>query len=856
MNWTAVSLFQIRGRIKRIRPNFVLDLNEIDLPMKTPRWIALFCVLLSGMTVTLWGQPGRGDGNPPSFVGRVVDGITAEPISFASIAVLSAADSSIVTGTLASEDGLFRTDGLAPGSYIVQVSFMGYKTWLQANEYRPGPPVRLGDIAMEASITNLDEAVVVEQQSTLEMKIDRRVFNVGSDLTSTGANASELLTNVPSVSVDIDGNVFLRGSSNVQILIDGRPSGLTGAAGNAFLQQLPASSIERVEVITNPSAKFDPDGMAGILNIVLRKEKRSGFNGSAQTSVANGGNIDGNLSLNTRTESYNLYSSFGWGQRNRTSNHQSTREQTILDETSTLTQDRSGFDTGGGWTGRVGGDWFPSEGTTWSLSLSGNLNDDWDRDTLLNAQTWNAGNAIETIRYTNETEDNWGWDADLSFRKEFEGNRNHNLLVALRQSDSEGKTFQDLQEITTHLDSALQTTDFNDTQDRQGRTVFSIDYEKPLSGEGRLELGWKSNVSLNRSDFAYIAVDSLTYDEGLYLQWNPVPDSYEFEYREAVHAAYGTWGQQWGVWGMSAGLRLEQVFTDASVLNSATPVFENDYFSLYPSLNVSRQRNDENTWIASYSRRVNRPRGRQVNPFVNDADPRNIRVGNPSLLPEYTHSMEFGHQWSRGRTSITTSLFLKHTTDVIRHYSTFDSLGVRTSSYTNFASRRDEGLEVIGMTNLGETGSLRVTASLYHLANDVGDAAAASNSQGWSGDLNGFASWTMGPFWKAQVNGMYRAPSITPQGRFNGYKYLDVALSRTFLDQSLTATCRVSDVFDTREWSYNVGADDFRQDSRHKRQSRFVYLTVQWRFGQMDNRRDRSGRGDGFGGGMDGGMEF
>lgn len=819
----------------------------------------LFCLFVLGMG-TLAAQPGRPGAGMPTFVGRVLDVTTEIPIPFASIGVRSLPDSTLITGSLAGDDGMFRIESIPPGDYLIQVSFMGYKTWEATKTYNPGPPVRLGNIALEPAILNLDEAVVVEQQSSLEMKIDRRVFNVGSDLTQTGANAQELLTNVPSVTVDIDGNVFLRGSSNVQILIDGRPSGLAGVAGAAFLQQLPASSIDRVEIITNPSAKYDPDGMAGILNIILKKEKRTGLNGSLQTSVALNGNLDANLSLNRRSEKANLYGSLGWNQRNAWSESNTSRLSSIFDDTSNLTQTRSGLDVGGGSTVRIGGDWFVREDITLSLSFNGNLNHDLDRDTLFNEELWTSGLEVSTLRFTEESEGGNGWDADLSYRQEFNGNRDHNLRIAWRQSDSRGFNEEDMSENTLHLDSALQVTDINKQEDRRQRSVFSIDFEKPLANEGRLEWGWKSNVALTENAFEYIATDSLTYAEGLFIPWNPRTDRYEFSYREGVHAAYGTWGREWGVWGVSAGMRLEQVFTLAEVSTAPDAPFENNYFSMYPSLNISRQRNDENTWIASYSRRVNRPGGRQVDPFLNDADPRNIRTGNPSLLPEYTHSMEMGHQWSRGRKSVTTSLFFKHTTDVIRWYSTLDSLGIRTSTFINFESRHDEGLEVIAMSNIGKSGSLRVTGNLYHLANNVGDADAASDASGWTGNLSGFASFTMGEFWKAQLNGMYRGASVTPQGRFNGFKSLDVALSRTFLDQTLTATCRVSDVFDMREWSYTTSGPTFTQDSRRKRQSRFVYLSVQWRFGKMDPRRDRSGGGDyERGGGMDGGgggMEF
>lgn len=820
------------------------------------KWI--FGIVFLGLAEVSTGQSRRGQGIPPSFVGRVIDADSKAPIPYASVGVTKLPDSTMVTGGLTGENGGFRVESLPAGEYGIQISFMGYAPWYGQYAVQAGPPLRLGDIALVPTILNLDEAVVMEQQSMLEMKIDRRIFNVGSDLTSTGTNASELLTNVPSVSVDIDGNVFLRGSSNVQILIDGRPSGLTGAAGNAFLQQLPASSIEKVEVITNPSAKFDPDGMAGILNIVLKKEKKSGFNGNAQVSLGNGANVDGNLSLNHRTDAMNVYTSWGWRQRNRWSERFSDRTQSILDDQSHLLQDRSGFDAGGGWTGRIGADFFPSESSTWSFSLNSNFNESRDRDTLANSESWDSGSTIQTLRQTEETQDNWGWDADVSYQKEFNSDRNHNLRIALRQSDSRGHALEDMYEETLHLDSALNTNDVNETDDSRLRTVFSVDYEKPLPDDGRLEIGWKSNISRSESAFNYIAVDSLTYEEGLYRPWNPQAANYGFRYDEGVHAAYGTWGKQWGVWGLSFGLRLEQVFTEARIAEENAPRFENDYFSAYPSFNLSRQRNDENTWIGSYSRRVSRPRGRQVNPFLNDADPRNIRTGNPYLLPEYTHSIEFGHQWSRGKSSITTSWFFKHTDDVIRYYSTLDSLGIRTSTFINLNSRQDQGLEVIAMSSLGTNGSFRLTASVYHLSNNVGDAVAASDAAGWTGNLNGFASWTMGAFWKVQINGMYRGAAVTPQGRFNGYKYMDLAVSRTFLDQALTATCRISDLFDTREWSYTSTGPTFIQDSRSKRQSRFIYLSVQWRFGQMDNRRDRSasGRGGDFGGGMDGGMDF
>lgn len=789
---------------------------------------------------------GRGRPAIASITGHVLDAQHRNPVSFASIVVMSIQDSAVVAGQLADEAGAFHLQQIPIGRYRLHVTFMGFESW--KSEIIVLTPRRslthdAGEILLELQVNALDEAVVVETASTLEMLIDRRVFHVGNDLSAAGGTASELLVNVPSVSVDIDGNVSLRGSSNVQILIDGRPSGMSGAAQNAFLEQIPASSIDRVEVITNPSAKYDPDGMAGILNIILKKNKLSGFHGQLQATGGTGGNHNTAISLNHKGETLSLFSSLSWNQRDQFSNGTTFRTFDAIDSTSTLDQNRNGDRLRQSWSGRLGLEWYPS--TEEIISLSGNVNSNKriGEDTLRNHELWSTGALFQSERFSLDTSLNNGWDLDGSYRKEYNGNPKHFLRVMVRHSQSTSEMLDRMNEVALDIEPLFAIQDTNWQSSERIQTVAQLDFEKPMPGDGKLEWGWKSNISEEQSVMTYLSPDSTVWENGLYVPYNPRQGSYDFTYQQAVHAAYGTYGRQWGVWGLQIGTRLEQVFTTA-LFSDANQPFENDYFSFYPSMNISRQRNDEVSWIASYSRRVNRPRGRQVAPYIDDSDNRNIRTGNPYLRPEYAHSGEVGHQWSRKGTSITTSLFYKHTVDLISRYSTIDTNGVRTSSYTNLGQRTDEGLEVVAMTPLGRSGSIRFTGSFYHLSNNTGDLENTFDSEGWSYRINLFANqaWGDKKRLKWQVNGMYRGPSVTPQGQFNGFVFIDASIQRKFGDGRVNATLKFSDVFNTREWSYTSVYGPLSQDSMHKRESQNVYLTITWNVGKLEPSKDRSDR--------------
>ena len=814
------------------------------------------------------GEGGR-DAQPKPAIGEVrgtvLDGSSNAPLPFASVVLLSVRDSSVVAGVLSNEDGTFHMTKVEVGRHLLEVRFPGYATHRQGPQLlSPRPPGVLvwevGTIALEPDITALDEAVIVEQGSVMEMRVDRRVFHVGNDLTSRGGNTNDLLENIPSVSVDIDGNITLRGSSGVQILIDGRPSGLSGGAREAFLESLPASAVDRIELITNPSARFDPDGTAGILNIVLKKNRLEGISGQVQATYGTGDNHDANASLNYRNDAWSLSSNFGWNDQWMYMAGETDRTQFwASDSTSRSHVTRPGDSHRNSLSGSFKAEWRVTEAFTLFGGVNGNqgLRDGWD--STRTSEVWEggvfAGMATDALRQELGTSDRAGGDVFVAMERQF-GSRDHKWTADIRRSanDNAGHTaFVDQSLVSDATAPDVHT--FNDQRQRNDRWLFQTDYERPWGDKGKWEAGLKSTINRDVSEFDYTEADSTHLMDGIFVPYGLDTVSYAFLYDERIHAAYVTAGQTFGIVGTQLGLRAEQAFTSATLEGAgmwgATP-FTNDYFSLYPTANVFVELDEANTVSASYSRRVNRPHGRQLNPYVDMSDPRNYRSGNPFLLPEYTNSYEINHQWSRNRSSLTTSLFFKDTRDVISRYTTADSTtGVLLSTFQNLGRQHNEGIEVAWMHPLGRTGRLNWTGSAYRVVNDGRALDSPFSTSGFSVSSRVFASWTVGKDWKLQANGFFRGPSVTVQGRFNGFATLNLAASRDLPNDNWQVTLQVKDVFNTRRWSYSTETDLFVQDVWRQRESRNVYLTLQYKFGKLEERSRRGSRGGDGGGGDD-----
>jgi outer membrane receptor protein involved in Fe transport len=817
------------------------------------------------------GRPGgRPDGERPKIgvvFGEVQDLQSGVPIEFATISLLAFDQDKVITGGVTDSKGRFRITEIPVGRFRAQIGFMGY-TSATVDDIRLTPrggiEQDLGTIRLEPNVQALEAAEIVEQRSTLEMMIDRKVFRVGDDLNSAGANATELLRNVPSVDVDIDGNLSLRGSGNVTILIDGRPSGLIGSATQSLLEQIPASSIDRVEIITSPTAKYDPEGVAGILNIILKKDKLEGKHGQVSVTWGSDENHSGSVNGNMRGQKLNFSFNAGWNKRNNFRWGDSERLQAFggelegaYDSLSTLLSNSYAENESHSWNVRAGLDWMPSYKTTWNLGVRTNQSSNRGVEDVVNLETWSTDAVGGFTRYGLSSRDNASTDLDLGYEHKY-GER-HTLQAFARWSQREGVShdslWQDLP--SAAMDSAyLSNANLNDGGN--WNTTVQADYEKPLDHDGKLELGYKTILRESNEDQRFWQRDSAR---------TPFEQAYDFRYREDIHAAYVTWGRKYGAWGVQVGGRGEVVYTTAELqgdsadlaaaveqLGGDEALFVNDYVSFYPSANLSYTVDDRNQWVLSYNRRVNRPRGRQVNPFVDNADPRNLRYGNPFLRPEYTDGLEFGHQLTTKAVTLTTSLFYKTTRDVIRRYIEVAETGVAYRTFVNLARQSNSGLEVVAMWRKGRTLQVRLNGSVYYQSTDGSNLAPDLGNNGFQGNAGYQVSALVKGDWKVQLDGRYRAPAEYPQGTFAGYVSHSAAVNRDFYDGKLRASVRVSDLFDQRQWSYTSEGSDFFQDGTFKRQSRFVYASLTWSWGKLEpgQKRGRGGYDRSSGGSFEG----
>ena len=679
--------------------------------------------------------------------GTVEDLKSGNPIEFATISILAFEEDKVITGGVTDGKGRFRITEFPIGRFRAQIGFMGYTSTTVADirlNPRGGIEQDLGIIRLEPNVQALEAAEVVEQRSTLEMMIDRKVFRVGDDLNSTGANATELLRNVPSVDVDIDGNLSLRGSGNVTILIDGRPSGLTGSATQSLLEQIPASSIDRVEIITSPTAKYDPEGVAGILNIILKKDKLEGKHGQISTTWGSGGNHSASINGNMRGQQFNFSFNAGWNQRITYRTGDSERRQAFggdlggaYDSLSTLISNSLSDNESGSWNLRLGLDWMPSPKTTWNIGVRSNSGFNSGVEDVVNLETWSTDAVGGFTRYGLSSRENASTDFDLGYEHKY-GER-HTLQAFARWSERTGinhdSLWQDLPSLVLE-EAYLSNANLNDGGN--WNATLQADYEKPLDHDGKLELGYKTILRESNEDQAFWQRDTTG---------TPFTQAYDFRYREDIHAAYVTWGRKFGAWGVQAGGRGEVVYTTAELQGDSADIaaavaqlggddalFVNDYVSFYPSANLSYTVDDRNQWVLSYTRRVNRPRGRQVNPFVDNADPRNLRYGNPFLLPEYTDGLEFGHQLTTKSLTLTTSLFHRTTRDVIRRFIEVDDAGIAYRTYVNLARQNNSGLEVVAMWRRGRTLQLRLNGSIYYQDTDGSNLAPDLGNNGFQGN--------------------------------------------------------------------------------------------------------------------------
>ncbi len=771
------------------------------------------------LTIAIFGfQPVFGQNQRIKITGTVVESNSQHPLEFATVKLLNSETKELITGTSTDLDGNFKLE-TNPGDFYLEIGFIGFET-ISITEFEiEQGAANLGIIELGEDSKTLDEVVVRAEKSQTEFKLDKRIFNVGQDLSSTGASALEVLNNVPSVTVNIEGQISLRGSSGVQILINGKPSVMASEDGNA-LGTITADMIEKIEVITNPSAKYEAAGTSGIINIVLKKDERRGVNGSLTVNTGTPHNHSVGLSLNKRTEKFNLFSQLGAGYRELPRFRETIN--TNLRDNTTIKTDGTEYRNENFYNLILGTDYFIDQKNI--ITLSGYFAyeiEDQPSNFDFN-QIDNTGTIISTWQRDEVTEaTNPKYQYEFNYKREFNDNEDHTFIFSALGNLFAKDQSSEFSNVTLFgdFDQANQRTR---TDFKEATYTFKADYIKPFSEKVTLETGAQYVIQDVSNDFSVSDFND--------TEWVVNPDLTNiFDYDQKVLGAYATGAYEGDRWGVKVGLRVED--TDLDILLRTTGEKGNqDYTSLFPTFHSSYKFTDRFSLQGGYSRRIYRPRLWDLNPFFNIRNNFNIRVGNPDLLPEFTDSYEVMGIYILDKISMNFGVYYRYTTDVIERVSFFED-NVSTTKPVNIGTNKTTGIEF----------NAKYSPSKWLTFN--GDF----NFNGFTreGELEGTSfdftadQWTsrlttkLKLPWQIDFEVMtnYESSFQTVQGERADFIFADLGLRKKMMQGKAVLNLSVRDIFASRIFESETFQNDFYLFDNSFR-GRFVVLGLSYGFGK------------------------
>ncbi|MBR9922615.1 MAG: TonB-dependent receptor [Bacteroidetes bacterium] len=752
--------------------------------------------------------------------GQILEESSNAPLEFVAVSMFRESDSLLVGGSITDIDGQFSFD-LEPGGYYLTAEFIGYeKKAVSGIQVEAGQEnLDLGGIVVGESTTVLDEVEVVAERTQMEMKLDKRVYNIGKDISNAGGNASDILDNLPSVQVDIEGNVSLRGSEQVRILIDGKPSGLI-SGGTDALRQLNSEMIEKVEIITNPSARYEAEGEVGIINIVLKKEKQKGFNGSFGLTAGWPENFGANYGLNFRRKSLNFFSNFGIRYRDSPgggSSYQESEEngQTYIFESE---QDRSR----GGLRGnlQVGSDWYITDKDILTGSVLFQSSNGQNDQVYTFRDFRDNGDIIqESERITDERENSYDFEGALSYRKTFD-NEDRLWTFDAKYIHNDDTELADYTEVSDTSATALIQRSSN-TEDEE-TFFFQTDYAHPIGEKSIFEIG--SRYSRRRIDNDFDVDEQLENGD-----WVPVDGFNNYMiYRENILAAYMMFGSEIGKFSYQAGVRAEhsEITTELVETNDVNP---RNYLNFFPSVHFTYEFNEENQIQWSYSRRISRPRFRHLLPFYGFGNNRNQYAGNPDLEPEFSNSAEIGYLNYNARGSFLASVYYRYRTNVVDRITIPNGSGGSLRIPVNLATQHAIGIEGNLSLDLFTWWRNNFNFNFYRSITDgsyEGVDYSADNPT-WSARWNG--RFKLPADFDLQLAVDYRAPRVTPQGSIKALSFMDVGVTRDILNGNGTLILSVRDLFNSRKYRSTTDVPGFYRESVFQWRSRQFLLTFTYR---------------------------
>ncbi|MGL5787455.1 MAG: TonB-dependent receptor domain-containing protein [Bacteroidales bacterium] len=777
--------------------------------------------------------------------GRIIDGKNKQPLDYVNVALYRTQGEKLIAGGVTDAKGAFLFQNISKGSYLLKVTFVGYTSLeLPITLTQQKPSINLGSLTMLEEARQIGEVSVVGQRGQMKLDIDKKVFNVEQSIASAGAGASDVLRNIPSVNVDPEGNISLRNNSSVTVWINGRPSGLNEDNRAQILEQMPAETIERIEVITNPSSKYSPEGSAGIINIILKKDRKAGYYGSASVGADTFGGANGSLNINYNSKKWEYYANVGLRSHKFKMKSDSERETEFEDETILLnTKQRTNMSPLGVFF-RGGVTYNITDKDHIGLTLMGMYGDSDGK-----GKYEYSGTRPSTVRDQKSDGSHKMYDIGLNYQKEIGKDHDFSASISFdqmwRNDDSRYSQYPLLSPEAIFYQKQKSDT-------KRKSIEFQADYSKKFSDLAKIDAGIKGDIGTRNS----ISSGSQGAHEDLL---NPVAAmSNDFKSNEDIYAAYLNYSGKYKLLGYQAGLRGEYTFMDnksyeyPTLNNPVMDQYKKNYFDLFPTLFLSYSLPKDNELQLSYTRRINRPRGRMLSSYKNISDSTNISYGNPNLQPEFTTALEFNYLKTWDNHTLSTSLYYRKTDDVIQNVS-FVENDIKYSTYGNLTNIQAAGVELVGKNRLFKILDLTTTVNLYY--NKV-DGFSYMNTyykgvEDFNWDAQMIANFSLPQMIMLQLTGRYNSRVKRPQSIMEDSYSLDIGLRKSFLNRKLNVSLTARDILDSRKRRSTSWGNNFTEHSVSQWGGRVFSFSVSYNFGnaglsskKKGNRQQRGDQGE------------
>lgn len=810
-------------------------------------------VALLFISLNIFAQrPEGAPGERPSFTvtGKVVDKSTNTPLEYATISFQGVRNPESLTGGITGTDGTFSIE-VPAGAYKVTIEYISFEPYIIERQI-VRENVDLGTVMLDFAADSLNEVVIRAETTQVDIRLDKKIYNVGKDLLVRGGSVSDVLDNVPSVSVDVEGAVSLRGNDNVRILINGKPSGLVGINGSEGLRQIPSDAIERVEVITSPSARYDAEGTGGILNIILKKDKLAGFNGSFNVTVGDPENNTASASLNYRTKDINLFTNTGYSRRgsegyglDRRESFNENLEFRFVDEDRDFDRLRKSFNT------NVGIEWFVNETSSITNSFFYRNSDNESTNRTISNRYADSRDALTnaSARFDDETEDDVTYQYSFNYVKDFSDD-GHKLTFDFQIEDSSEDEFSNILDTDTFPTEEVTDREQVRTIEDQGELLLQTDYVWPIDEDTQLEAGFRGIYKDTRTDYTVAALG----ENGMFIRNDSLSNI--LNYGENVTAVYSQFGKKINKFSLLLGLRMEntQITIDQETTGDLS---KKKYTSLFPTVNLGYELTEKSSMTLGYNRRIRRPRGRFLNPFPSRSSEANIFQGNPDLDPVFSNGVDLGylHRW-KGFT-LNTSIYYTRSTDVFEFISedtgqvTNNGDAVVRRFPVNLSSNDRYGFELTMMYRPYKWWTLNSDFNFFQ-----SNTQGLFNGQDFGADIFSYfvrlnSKVTLPAKIDFQTRLFYSGPRRNAQSETEGVFSTNLAFSKDILNEKGTVSLNVSDLFNSRVRRTETLTDTFASESEFQWRARQITASFSYRFNQKKQRQRR-----GFDGGGDDDGDF